>query len=370
MLPFWEEHSIDGEYGGFFTCLLRDGQVYDTDKFIWLQARQVWTFSKLYNDLRKENVWLEIALGGADFLEKYGRDKNHNWYFSLTRQGDPLVAPYNIFSDCFACMAFGQLYLATGEAKYASISIQTFQNILNRQEQPKGKFEKRMTNTRPMKGFALPMILANLCLEIEHLLDSDTLNKTLDQCQDIILTKFYREDLGIIVESISSDDALVDSMEGRLLNPGHAIEACWFLMDVGRRNNDMQLINKATKIALQMIELGWDQEHSGIFYFLDRKGHPMEQLEWDQKLWWVHLESLVAMIKGYAFSGNEECLQWFEKLHEYSWNKFHDPEFGEWFGYLKRDGTRLNDAKGGKWKGCFHVPRALLQCIQTLDILR
>jgi len=48
VMPFWEQHSVDWERGGYFTCLDREGKVYDTDKFIWLQARQVWTFSMLY----------------------------------------------------------------------------------------------------------------------------------------------------------------------------------------------------------------------------------------------------------------------------------------------------------------------------------
>ncbi|MZP65710.1 MAG: AGE family epimerase/isomerase, partial [Bacteroidales bacterium] len=116
IIPFWEKHSIDRENGGFFTCLDRQGHVYDTDKFIWLQGRQVWMFTSLYNHLQKNERWLKIAEDGATFLEKYGRDTEGNWYFSLTSEGKPLISPYNIFSDCFATMAFAQLSKATGKA--------------------------------------------------------------------------------------------------------------------------------------------------------------------------------------------------------------------------------------------------------------
>ncbi|MDD2245247.1 MAG: AGE family epimerase/isomerase, partial [Dysgonamonadaceae bacterium] len=39
VLPFWLHKSQDKEFGGYFTCLDREGKVYDTDKFMWLQGR-------------------------------------------------------------------------------------------------------------------------------------------------------------------------------------------------------------------------------------------------------------------------------------------------------------------------------------------
>ena len=106
VIPFWEKYSLDTECGGYFTCLDRDGTVYDTDKFIWLRAREVWMFSHLYNRIEKRESWLELARLGAEFLKKHGRDRDGNFYFSLARDGTPLTAPYNIYSDCFSVIAF------------------------------------------------------------------------------------------------------------------------------------------------------------------------------------------------------------------------------------------------------------------------
>ena len=159
----------------------------------------------------------------------------------------------------------------------------------------------------------------------------------------------------------------MDSFEGRSINPGHSLEAMWFIMDLGKRLNRPELIDKAVKIALSTIEYGWDKEYGGIFYFMDRLGHPQQQLEWDQKLWWVHIESAITMIKGYRMTGNEACLAWFGKLHEYMWTHFKDSEYPEWFGYLNRRGEVLLPLKGGKWKGCFHVPRGMYQIWQILE---
>ncbi|MEG0993439.1 MAG: AGE family epimerase/isomerase [Bacteroidales bacterium] len=369
VLPFWLEKSQDEEYGGYFTCLDREGNVFDTDKFIWLQGREVWMFAMLYNKLEKRQEWLDCAVQGAEFLKKYGHDGNYNWYFALTREGEPLVEPYNIFSYTFATMAFGQLSLATGNAEYAEIAKKTFDIILSKVDNPKGKWNKAYPGTRNLKNFALPMILCNLALEIEHLLDEDYLRQTMDTCIHEVMDVFYRPELGLIVENVTVDGELSDTFDGRLINPGHGIEAMWFIMDLGQRLNRPDLIGKAAKITLQILEYGWDKEKGGIFYFMDRLGRPTQQLEWDQKLWWVHIESMISTLKAYKLTGSEEALAWFNRLHEYTWSHFKDTEYREWFGYLNRDGEVLLNLKGGKWKGCFHVPRGLYQVMRMLEEL-
>ena len=71
--------------------------------------------------------------------------------------------------------------------------------------------------------------------------------------------------------------------------------------------------------------------------------------------------------QGYKLTGSKECLEWFEKVHNYTWANFKDEEHPEWFGYLNRRGEVSLTLKGGKWKGCFHVPRGLYQCWKTLE---
>ncbi|MDR6734377.1 MULTISPECIES: AGE family epimerase/isomerase [unclassified Sphingobacterium] len=367
ILPFWTAHSLDRDYGGYFTCLDRRGEVFDTDKFMWLQGRQVWLFSSIYNKIESRSSWLDIAMHGADFMEKYGRDDEGNWYFSLDRQGKALVKPYNIFSDCFAAMGFGALYTATQEQRYAEIAQHTFHNILKRRNHTKGIYDKTVPGTRPSKNFALPMILSNLSIELEHLLDPTLVQELIEDVVVEVMDVFYKEDQGLVFENVSPNGALLDSFEGRLLNPGHAIEAMWFMMDLGERLQRPALIEKAMRVGVRMLEYGWDEKYGGIFYFMDAQGKPTQQLEWDQKLWWVHCETLVCMAKAWVLTGNEEAKRWFERVHEYTWTHFRDPEHGEWFGYLNRRGEVLLDLKGGKWKGCFHVPRALWKVYEVFE---
>lgn len=371
VIPFWLEHSLDKENGGYFTCLERDGTVFDTDKFVWLQGREVWMFAFLYNHVEKKQAWLDAAILGAEFLKKHGHDGEYNFYFSLDRAGTPQIEPYNIFSNTFACMAFGQLSLATGNQEYAEIAKKTFDRVIARYDNPKGRWCKAAPAARQMKAFALPMIVCNLALEIEPLIEPAFLKEAIEKSIHLVMDEFYRPEVhgGLIVEYLDTNGELVDNMDGRLLNPGHMIESTWFMMDLGERLDRPELIEKAVKIALNALEFGWDKKFGGIFYFMDRLGRPLQQLEHDQKLWWVHIETLIALLKGYRLTGNPQCWEWFERVHAYTWAHFKDEQFPEWFGYLNRQGEPILSLKGGKWKGCFHVPRGLYQCWKQLEIL-
>jgi N-acylglucosamine 2-epimerase len=369
IIPFWMQHSIDHTNGGYFTCLDRQGQVYDTDKFIWLQNRQVWMFSTFYNQIEKNPEWLQVAKHGADFLAQHGRDANGDWYFSLDRTGQPLIQPYNIFSDCFAAMAFSQYAAASGQESAKEIALQAYQNVLRRQDNPKGKYTKAYPGTRPLKSLAVPMILANLTLEMSWLLPPAELDRVLAATVKEVMEDFRDPEQGYMREAVDPQGQRVDCYEGRLLNPGHGIEAMWFMMDIAQRQGNQELLLQATEVVIKTLEFAWDKEYGGIYYFLDDRGHPPQQLEWDQKLWWVHVETLVALAMGYRLTGDQRCWEWYQRIHEYTWSHFADSEQGEWFGYLNRRGEVLLNLKGGKWKGCFHVPRAMLLCWREFEKL-
>jgi N-acylglucosamine 2-epimerase len=369
VLPFWEKHSLDTECGGYFTCLNRDGAVYDTDKFMWLQGRQVWMFSVLYNELQAKDAWLDVARHGMRFMKAHGRDASGDWFFSLTREGKPLVQPYNIFSDCFAAMAFGAYARAAKDEEAAEIALKTYRNILRRKDNPKGKYNKLVPGTRPMRAYSLPMILTNLGLELASLLPPSELNENIERCITDLTGVFLDRERGVILEAVGPDGSHVDSLDGRLLIPGHGIEGMWFLMDVAQRRGDRQLIDLAVDVTLRTLRRAWDETYGGIYYFLDVEGKPPDRLEWDQKLWWVHNETLISLAMGYLLTGNPECLEWLKRVHDYTWAHFPDPEYGEWFGYLNRRGEVLLPLKGGKWKGCFHVPRMLYRCTLLFERL-
>ncbi len=211
------------------------------------------------------------------------------------------------------------------------------------------------------------MILSNLALELEGVLKPTEIEKSVAESRNNVMGKFLDKEKGIIYENRTPDGKFSDTFDSRLLNPGHGIEAMWFMMDIGTKYGDKALIDEAVEITLSILKYSWDHEYGGIYYFMDSKGYPPQQIEWDQKLWWVHLETLVALAKGYKLTGRKDVFEWFEKVFNYSWTKFREPEFGEWYGYLNRRGEVLLPLKGGKWKGCFHVPRAMFKCMESFE---
>jgi N-acylglucosamine 2-epimerase len=368
-IPFWQSHSKDTRFGGYLTSLDRDGTVYDTDKWMWLQAREIWTFAVLYKQVEQRPEWLAMAGHGMEFLQRFGRDPEGAFYFGLTREGKPLVRGYNIYADFFASMAFGAMDAIQPGAGYREEAQKTLVSILKRRDNPKGQYNKLVSGTRPLKSHSFPMMLSMLSMEIEPALGKEYVDELLGKTIDEIFMDFYKHEYGAILENVAPDGAFVDSFEGRVINPGHTVESMWFLMDAGKRLGDNDVVRRAADITLEALERGWDKGCGGLFYFLDVKGKYPLQLEWDQKLWWVHLEGLIACAKGYLYTKDEKLLRWFEKLHDYAWGHFRDPQYGEWFGYLNRRGEVLLPIKGGKWKGCFHVPRAQLQLWKTLEKL-
>ena len=231
VIPFWEKHSVDWKYGGYFSCLDRKGNVYDTDKFMWMQCREVWTFSMLYNEVEKKDKWLKIARNGSEFLKKYGMDSEGNWYFSLDRRGRPLIQPYNIYSDCDACIAFSQYARAIGDEEAKEIAIRTYRNILRRKEDPKGKYSKTYPGSRQLGDLGITVTIIIVTLEMEWLLEKQEFNSVLDHYFFKVFEHSLDKERNILFEHTEPNGSRPDCFEGRLILPGHGIEGMWYVME-------------------------------------------------------------------------------------------------------------------------------------------
>lgn len=370
VIPFWLKHAPDGEYGGFFTCLDRDGSVYDTEKHMWMQWRVVWMLSELHRKLEPDPVWLAQARQGFDFLTRYGKAADGSYYFSLGRDGTPFTAPYNIFSECFACMGSAAFFKASGDPQAAEEAKASYRRYIARGADPKGQWEKRLPGAPRWQPLSIPMIRINLSLVMAECLgDAGALEDAAEVAREV-LARFRHPGSGLIFENIPAQGGFdLRSPTGRHLNPGHALESMWFVMLAARRSGQPDLISQAADVILATLESGWDQEHGGLYYFMDAEGRPHPELTWSMKLWWVHCEALIAALMAFQLSGRKEFWVWFEKLHHWTWQHYPDPAYGEWFGYLERNGRPASMLKGGKWKSFFHLPRMLLLCSEMLGEL-
>jgi N-acylglucosamine 2-epimerase len=361
VVPFWEKHAIDRQCGGYFNCLDRDGAIYDTDKYMWMQWRIVYTFCELHEKLEKRTAWLDHAQHGYDFLTKHGRDAHGRYYFAMNRRGEPTMAPYSIFSESFAAMGAAALYRATGDPKMKAESLAAFERYLGRMDRPKMEWTKEMPGMASMKALGASMILANMAFVLDECLGGDLLGRYAPAAMHAVLADFWNPTYGVLFENVRSDGTFdLETMAGRHLCPGHGIEALWFIMVCAMRTNDRDAIASAAAKIQSIIDFAWDKEFGGIYYFMDVLGKPHIELQWNMKLWWVHNETLIALVLAYLLTGDASFRTRFEQVHEWTWQRFPDRAFGEWFAYLDRRGEPTHLLKGGKWKCFYHLPRMLL----------
>jgi len=361
VVPFWELHCPDEECGGYFNFLGRDGKVFDTEKFMWMQWRIVYMFATLYTSEYRQERWLRLAREGYDFLTQHGKDANGNYYFALNRQGVPSIAPYSIYSDCFAAMGAAALFKATGEAAYRAEAEAAMAQYTARIDNPKGRWEKSLPGKPARRTLGHYMMLANLGYVLNDCLGTTQYEGDILHAAHTVLDTFWDPQRRVLFENVNVDGCFdLESCDGRHINPGHGLEAMWFLLQYAAGAGDTALAARACEVVHGLLDFGWDAAHGGLFYFMDVLGLPHIELQWDMKLWWVHNEALLAALHAYRASGDAVFLDWFRRLDDYTWSHFPDPEYGEWFAYLNRHGEPTHTLKGGKWKCFFHLPRYLL----------
>jgi N-acylglucosamine 2-epimerase len=367
VVPFWLKHSLDRDHGGTFSCLDRDGTVYDTKKYIWLVGRSVWMFSRLYNECGKKQAHLDAARLGVTFLEKNALDEQGRYYFSLTREGKPYFFQRKPYSAVFAMLAYLEYAKASGHTKYKQKAIDLFWDITRWIDNPELLGRPILAGSPKTSGLANVMVLAGMALELAQV-DQDEryiafIKKAIEGCR-----LHYDQERHILMENVALDGSgLPDSPEGRLFIPGHSIEVAWFLLHLLDHVDDEDAHKMAYDIIEGSLEYGWDREYGGLYYFMDVENRPTLQLESDMKLWWPHTEALYALVLAYTRTKEPRWLDWLKKVHDYTFKHFVDPEHSGWFGYCDRRGNLTHTCKGGNYKGFFHVPRALLFCIQAIE---
>jgi N-acylglucosamine 2-epimerase len=366
-VPFWFPRSFDKEHGGFLLMRDADGTLIDDDKAVWIQGRATWMLSTLYNTVEKKQEWLEGAKLGYDFLNKHCFDTDGQMFFHVTRDGRPIRKRRYFFSETFAVIATAAYARATGDKEIAGLSRRLFGKCIEYATEP-GLLQPKFTNTRPAKGIGVPMIMMNTAQQLRSTIGDDRCDEWISKWIAEIERDFVKDDIQCVMEQVAPDGSIIDHIDGRTLNPGHAIEGAWFILHEAKyRNNDKHLIDLGCRMLDYMWERGWDKEYGGILYFRDVYNKPVQEYWQDMKFWWPHNEVIIATLRAYLMTGNEKYAGWHKMVHDYSYSHFHDKKSGEWFGYLHRDGTVAQTAKGNLYKGPFHLPRQEWYCQQILN---
>jgi len=367
VIPFWLRNGMDSEYGGIMTCLDRHGAVVDDDKSVWFQGRAAWMFATLYNDVRQHDPWLAAALNCLDFLDRNCADESGRLYFQVTRQGEPIRKRRYVYSEAFGAIGHAAAYRATGRDSHKERAERLFETYMDWSFTP-GRMPAKFEPGRRMTSLASRMIAIATAQELRENLIDIRYDAVIDRMIAEIDRLFVNRELKAVLENVSPDGDFVDHIDGRQLNPGHALECAWFVLEESRvRGGIPEFVELGTTIVDWMWRWGWDEVHGGILYFRDVKNKPVTEYWHDMKFWWPHCEAIIATLMAYEATGQAKYAEWHRSVHDWSFKHFADPEFGEWYGYLHRDGSISQTCKGSLWKGPFHLPRMACICKSILD---
>ena len=361
IMPFWMEHGWDRENGGVYTCVDRDGSLMDSTKSVWFQGRFAFICAYAYNNVEKNQEWLDAAKSTLDFIEKHCFDEQGHMYFSVTAEGKPLRKRRYVFSETFASIAMSEYALATGDEHWAKRALQVFedtQRFLNTPGFLPAKFEPEVQ----LQSHSIIMILINVGSCIRKVINDPKLTQQIDESIAKLKKYFIHPEFKCLLETVGMNGEFIDNNMGRTINPGHCIETTWFIMEEAKlRGWDKPMFDMALQIFDWSWDWGWDKQYGGIINFRDCKNLPSQDYSQDMKFWWPQCETIISSLYAYLGTGDEKYLYRHERISEWTYAHFPDAEYGEWYGYLHRDGTVAQPAKGNLFKGPFHIPRMMIK---------
>lgn len=361
IMPFWLKNGLDRKHGGVYTCVDRDGTLMDTTKSVWFQGRFGFISAYAYNHIEKNPEWLEASKSCIDFLEAHCFDKDGHMFFEVTEDGRPLRKRRYVFSEGFAAIALAEYAAATGEKIYAERALEIFKRTQYFLNTP-GLLEPKYLPALEARGHSITMILINTAARIREVISDPVLDRQIDESISALRKYFIHPEFKALLEMVGPQGELIDTCNGRVINPGHCIETAWFIMEEARyRNDDNELMQLALQILDWSWEWGWDKEFGGIINFRDCRNFPPQDYSQDMKFWWPQTEAIIATLYAYKMTRDEKYLEMHKQISEWTYAHFPDKEYGEWYGYLRRDGSVAQPAKGNIFKGPFHIPRMMIR---------
>ncbi|WP_455051555.1 AGE family epimerase/isomerase [Leyella stercorea] len=361
IMPFWMKYGLDRENGGVYTCVNRDGSLMDTTKSVWFQGRFAFICSFAYNNVEKNQEWLDAAKSTLEFIEKHCFDEQGHMYFSVTAEGKPLRKRRYVFSETFAAIAMSEYALATGDQHWAKRAIQVFEDTQRFLATP-GFLPAKFEADVKLQGHSIVMILINVGSCIRKVVNDPKLTQQIDESIEKLKKYFIHPEFKCLLETVGENGEFIDTNMTRTINPGHCIETSWFIMEEAKlRGWDKPMLDLALQVFDWSWDWGWDKQYGGIINFRDCKNLPPQDYSQDMKFWWPQCETIIASLYAYLGTGDEKYLYRHERISEWTYAHFPDAEYGEWYGYLHRDGTVAQPAKGNLYKGPFHIPRMMIK---------
>jgi N-acylglucosamine 2-epimerase len=367
VVPWWICHGIDPD-GPINSCIGDDGQLINRDRWNWSQWRAVWVFSKLYNSIEARPQWLEVAQGIYKFAAAHGPLEDGHWPLLLDGNGTVQNGYSSLYVDGFALYGLTELYRATRDPEVLALARGTFEAAERalHHRLPPPTFPYPIPEGRINHGIS--MIFSLAYYELAEATGDREAQAAAQSHHHRVMNQFLRADRDLVLEWIAHDGAELPSPEGTACVPGHAIESMWFQIHIARSSGDRAMIDRAVKTIRTHLERGWDEEYGGLLLAIDADGG--DEVGWphaETKLWWPHTEALYATLLAHEMCGEPWCLEWHERIREYSFAHYPVQEHGEWRQKLDRQGQPLTETICLPVKDPFHLPRALIYCVESLE---
>jgi cellobiose epimerase len=385
ILPFWLNHTIDEEYGGFRGQISND-LAFDSHapKGLILNARILWTFSKAFS-VYKDPVYMAAARRAYEYIcQHFWDDEFGGVYWMVDYAGRPLDTKKRIYGQAFTVYALAEYAHATGHREpIDSAMILVAQIELTSHDHAHGGYFETYERDWTL---AVDQRLSDVDLD-----EKKSLNTNLHMLEAYATLLRHREDVTIrfrlrelievflkyIVDAASHHFILFFDEAWRprseKISFGHDIEGSWLLCEAAEVLGDAELLARVRETAVNMAQAVYDQAldtDGGLLYEAEKTPAGPLQIVDSDKHWWPQAEAVVGFLNAYELSGREHFLDAAKRSWAFIDEHIIDHQHGEWFWLVSRDDVPdQQQDKVGPWKCPYHNSRTCFEVMERMDRL-
>ncbi len=380
ILPFWMQHAIDRERGGFYGEISNDLRVdRDAPRGALLTSRILWTYSAAYRRYG-DPAYREMAdRAYEDLIARFWDETYSGLYWAIDADRQPVNTRKQIYGQAFGIYSLSEYCLATGSEPALERAVALFGDIeANSYDPHRGGYLEAFTRQWTLEeDLRLSEVDLNEAKSMNtHLHVLEAYASLMRAWTSPELARKQRALLRVIVERIV-DPATYHTRPffDQRWNPksdrisyGHDIEASWLLVDAARGLHDEALLDATEALAVRMAQATLSEaldQDGGLLYEAGPEG-----ITDTRKEWWPQAETVVGALNAYQLTSEPSFLEAALRSWDFIASHLVDQEHGEWFRCVSRDReVDSQEPKVSFWKGPYHNARACMEAIARLESL-
>jgi mannobiose 2-epimerase len=383
IIDFYLPACVDGTNGGYLESLRDDRFAPTGEKFLTLQARQLWFFSTLAAAGIRTKESLAAARSGFDFLQTRFRDATHGGYFAkVSDAGRPTDRRKHVYLNAFALYALAAYHRASKNTAALAAARELFATLESKcHDKARGGYTeffrqdwREITDPRePMyigppgtKTFNTHLHVLEALTELYRVWPDALVRRRLAELLVINTLTIRLPHYGCNVDRFTPDWRPIQTAQNLRASYGHDVEAAWLCLDAARTLGQPTNLLRAWAEDLvgYSLRYGFDRTHGG-FYYTGPLGKPADETK---KEWWVQAEALVSMLEMFKLTGAREYYDAFGRTLDFV-EKHQVAPRGSWWATRKADGSPAGTSRSSMWQGAYHNGRSMLLCATLLDEL-